>query len=247
MESDSDGKYYMKAAQQLYDVGQSLGLDNITCSLLTGGGLKRHINEFSVTGLTSNPTIFDHAIRHGEDYDAEIRERAARGVHGEDMFYEIALSGLRHATDLFRPIHQRTNLVKGWVSLEISLLLADDAAGTVNVVKELSARTAWPNLFLKIPGTRKQAIAMEQAIFAGVAVNVTLVFSHEQFIIRRGLYSGNGAPRRGGAEPLRVISGLPIRPRDGLLVAPIEFRHARSFCCGHHWHKGPPRFPTCST
>ncbi len=163
----------MKATQLLHDAGQSLWLDNITRALLESGGLRRYIDELSVTGLTSNPTIFDHAIKNSHDYDAAIREKTAAGKSGEGLFFELALEDLTRAADLFRPIHQATNGVDGWVSLEVSPKLAYDTASTVAAAKELSARAARPNLFIKIPGTREGVPAIEEAIFAGVPVNVT--------------------------------------------------------------------------
>jgi transaldolase len=171
----------MKATQLLHDWGQSLWLDNITRDLLKNGTLKRYIDELSVTGLTSNPTIFDHAIKNSTAYDGAIRERLAKGKSGESLFFDLALDDLTQAADLFRPIYDRTNGVDGWVSLEVSPLLAHDTASTIRAAKELSARAGRPNLFIKIPGTKEGLAAIEEAIFAGVAVNVTLLFSREQY------------------------------------------------------------------
>ncbi len=178
----------MKATQLLHDAGQSLWLDNITRALLESGGLRRYIDELSVTGLTSNPTIFDHAIKNSRDYDAAIREKTATGKSGEGLFFELALEDLTRAADLFRPIHQATNGVDGWVSLEVSPKLAYDTASTVAAAKELSARAARPNLFIKIPGTREGVPAIEEAIFAGVPVNVTLLFSREHYVAAAQAY-----------------------------------------------------------
>jgi len=178
----------MKATQQLHDAGQSLWLDNITRSLLTGGTLARYIEELSVTGLTSNPTIFDHAIKNSHDYDAAIRERTAAGRSGEDLFFELALEDLTRAADLFRPIHERTNGVDGWVSLEVSPTLAYDAASTVSAARDLHKGAGRPNLFIKIPGTAEGIPAIEEAIFAGVPVNVTLLFSREQYVAAAQAY-----------------------------------------------------------
>ena len=185
----------MKATQLLHDAGQSLWLDNITRALLESGGLRRYIDELSVTGLTSNPTIFDHAIKNSRDYDAAIREKTAAGKAGEGLFFELALEDLTRAADLFRPIHQATNGVDGWVSLEVSPKLAYDTASTVAAAKELSARAARPNLFIKIPGTREGVPAIEEAIFAGVPVNVTLLFSREHYISAAQAYV-RGVERR---------------------------------------------------
>ena len=178
----------MKATQLLHDAGQSLWLDNITRALLESGGLRRYIDELSITGLTSNPTIFDHAIKNSHDYDAAIREKTAAGRSGEGLFFELALEDLTRAADLFRPIHQATNGVDGWVSLEVSPKLAYDTASTVAAAKELSARAARPNLFIKIPGTREGVPAIEEAIFAGVPVNVTLLFSREHYVAAAQAY-----------------------------------------------------------
>ena len=178
----------MKATQLLHDAGQSLWLDNITRALLESGGLRRYIDELSVTGLTSNPTIFDHAIKNSHDYDTAIREKTAAGTSGEGLFFELALEDLTRAADLFRPIHQATNGVDGWVSLEVSPKLAYDTASTVAAAKELSARAARPNLFIKIPGTREGVPAIEEAIFAGVPVNVTLLFSREHYVAAAQAY-----------------------------------------------------------
>ena len=178
----------MKATQQLHAAGQSLWLDNITRSLLTGGTLSRYIAELSITGLTSNPTIFDHAIKNSHDYDAAIRERTAAGLSGEALFFELALEDLTRAADLFRPIHQATNGVDGWVSLEVSPNLAYDAKSTVAAARDLHARAGRPNLFIKIPGTAEGIPAIEEAIFAGVSVNVTLLFSREQYVAAAQAY-----------------------------------------------------------
>ena len=178
----------MNATRQLHDAGQSLWLDNITRSLLTGGTLTRYMKELSVTGLTSNPTIFDHAIKNSHDYDAAIREKTAAGRSGEDLFFELALEDLTRAADLFRPIHERTNGVDGWVSLEVSPTLAYDAASTVTAARDLHRRAGRPNLFIKIPGTAEGIPAIEEAIFAGVPVNVTLLFSREQYVAAAQAY-----------------------------------------------------------
>src|SRR5260221_6461883 len=170
----------MKATKLLHNLGQSLWLDNITRDLLNSGTLKRYIDELSVTGLTSNPTIFDQAIKNSTAYDVAIREKVANGTVGEALFFELALEDLTRAADLFRPMHDRTNGVDGWVSLEISPKLAYDTAGSINAAKQLSARGARPNLFMKIPGTREGVPAIEEAIFAGVPINVTLLFSPQQ-------------------------------------------------------------------
>jgi transaldolase len=172
----------MKATQLLHNLGQSIWLDNITRDLLTSGTLKRYIDEFSVTGLTSNPTIFDHAIKNSSAYDVAIREDLAKGKSGEPLFFDLALEDLTQAADLFRPIYDRTNGVDGWVSLEVSPLLAYDTTSTLAAAKELHARAARPNLLIKIPGTKEGVPAIEEAIFAGIPINVTLLFSREQYV-----------------------------------------------------------------
>jgi transaldolase len=171
----------MKATQQLHDLGQSLWLDNITRDLLNSGTLGRYIDDLSVTGLTSNPTIFDHAIKNSAAYDAPIREKLLKGKSGEGLFFELALEDITRAADMFRPINDRTNSVDGWVSLEVSPLLAHDTASTIAAAKDLHARAGRPNLFIKIPGTKEGLPAIEEAIFAGIPINVTLLFSSEQY------------------------------------------------------------------
>jgi transaldolase len=178
----------MKATQKLHEMGQSLWLDNITRGLLTSGTLRRYIQEFSITGLTSNPTIFDHAIKNSHDYDDAIRQKLQEGKSGAALFFELALEDLQQAADLFRPIHDQTNGVDGWVSLEVSPLLAHDTAGTLAAAKELHARAARPNLFIKIPGTKEGIPAIEEAIFAGVPINVTLLFSRAQYVAAAEAY-----------------------------------------------------------
>lgn len=185
----------MKPTQQLYRAGQSLWLDNITRELITSGTLERYINEWSVTGLTSNPTIFDQAIKHGTAYDAAIRERLRAGKAGEALFFDIALEDLTRAADLFLPVHERTSAVDGWVSLEVSPLLAHDTRTTLAAAKELHARGARHNLFIKIPGTAEGLPAIEEAIFAGVPINVTLLFSSEQYVAAAEAYL-RGVERR---------------------------------------------------
>lgn len=172
----------MKATQRLHDLGQSLWLDNITRGLLQSGALRRYIDELSVTGLTSNPTIFDHAIKNSNDYDAAIKALLAAGKPPEDLFFELALQDLTRAAALFGEVYARTSGVDGWVSLEVSPLLAHDTKATVAAAKDLHARAQCPNLFIKIPGTPEGLPAIEEAIFAGVPINVTLLFSADQYL-----------------------------------------------------------------
>src|SRR5262245_53581768 len=172
----------LRATALLHNLGQSLWLDNITRELLDSGTLEFYINELSVTGLTSNPTIFEQAIKNSAAYDADIRELANKGKSEEEIFFELALADLTRAADLFRPVYDKTNGVDGWVSLEVSPLLAHDTEATVAAAKDLYARAARPNLFIKIPGTKEGLPAIEEAIFSGVPVNVTLLFSREQYL-----------------------------------------------------------------
>jgi transaldolase len=172
----------MRATQLLHNLGQSLWLDNITRDLLDSGTLKEYIEELSVTGLTSNPTIFDHAIKNSTAYDPAISKSLAKGESAEDLFFELALEDLTRAADLFRPIHEKSNGVDGWVSLEVSPLLAHDTSSTLAAAKDLFARAACPNLLIKIPGTKEGLPAIEEAIFSGIPINVTLLFSREQYL-----------------------------------------------------------------
>jgi transaldolase len=172
----------MKATQLLHNLGQSLWLDNITRDLVDSGTLRRYIDELSVTGLTSNPTIFDHAIKNSSSYDAAIRKKLDEGKSGEELFFELAVEDLTRAADLFRPVFDRTNGVDGWVSLEVSPLLAHDTASTLTAAKSLHARAGRPNLLIKIPGTKEGLPAIEESIFAGVPINVTLLFAREHYI-----------------------------------------------------------------
>ncbi len=192
----------MNATGTLHDRGQSLWLDNITRDLLETGTLARYINELSVTGLTSNPTIFDHAIKNSSRYDAAIRSKVKEGKSGEDLFFELALEDLTRAADLFRPIWDRTRGVDGWVSLEVSPLLVHDTARTLAAAKTLYGRAGRPNLLMKIPGTKEGLPAIEEAIFAGVPINVTLLFSREQYLAAADAFM-RGIERR-------VAAGLPL-------------------------------------
>ncbi len=178
----------MKATQRLHDLGQSLWLDNITRDLLKTGTLQHYINELSVTGLTSNPTIFHLAVKNSSAYDGAIRHKLNKGRSVEQLFFELALEDVTQAADLFRPIHERTCGVDGWVSLEVSPLLAHDTASTIAAAKELHARAGRPNLFIKIPGTKEGLPAIEEAIFAGVPINVTLLFSREHYLAAAEAY-----------------------------------------------------------
>jgi transaldolase len=244
----------MNATQQLHDLGQSLWLDNITRALLTSGTLSRYIREFAVTGLTSNPTIFDQAIKSAGSYDEAIRKKTDEGKSGEELFFELALEDLTQAADLFRPIFDATGGVDGWVSLEVSPLLADDTAGTIKAAARLYARAHRPNLFIKIPGTRAGLPAIEETIFAGVPVNVTLLFSREQYLAAAEAYM-RGVERRiaAGLEP-KVASVASIfvsrwdvaakdkvqdeyRNRLGIAIAMRTYKAYRDLLASPRWRK----------
>jgi transaldolase len=224
----------MKVTEVLHNLGQSIWLDNITRELLDTGTLKRYIDDLSVTGLTSNPTIFDHAITHSSSYDSEIRRLVGAGGTSEELFFNLALEDLTHAADLFLPIHERTAGVDGWVSLEVSPLLAYDAKATVEQAKVLHRKANRRNLLIKIPGTREGAPAIEEAIFSGVPVNVTLLFTRDHYLAAADAYM-RGLERRveAGLSPdVRSVASLfisrwdkatmdkvPARDRDRLGIA----------------------------
>jgi transaldolase len=244
----------MKTTQQLHDLGQSLWLDNITRKLLTSGTLDRYISDFAVTGLTSNPTIFDKAIKEAGLYDDAISQKTVQGKSGEELFYELALEDLIRSADLFRPVHEATSGIDGWVSLEVSPLLADDTAGSIKSAIQLHARARRPNLFIKIPGTGKGIPAIEETIFAGVPVNVTLLFSREQYIAAAEAYM-RGIERRIAAalDPNvasvaslfvsrwdvavkdKVSDGL--RNRLGIAIAKRTYKAYRDLLASPRWRK----------
>src|SRR5436190_10793432 len=246
------GGHIRKATQLLSILGQSLWVDNITRDLLDKGTLKRYIDELSVTGLTSNPTIFEHAIRNSRSYDAPIREKLANGKSGEELFFELALEDLSRAADLFRPIHDRTNTVDGWVSLEVSPLLAYDTDSTLRAAKGLFTRAQRPNLFIKIPGTKEGLPAIEESIFAGVPVNVTLLFSREQYLDAAGAFL-RGIKRRleAGLNPnvgsvasvfvsrwdAAVKDSVPasLRNQLGIAIAMRTYKAARDLLTSPQW------------
>jgi transaldolase len=216
LKSGRDRGDSMKATQILHDLGQSLWLDNITRNLLRTGVLRRYIDEFSVTGLTSNPTIFDHAIKNSGDYDDAIKSKLAEGKSGEKLFFELALEDLTQAADLFRPVYDRTGGVDGWVSLEVSPLLAHDTKSTIAVAKDLHAQARRPNVLIKIPGTPEGLPAIEEAIFAGVPINVTLLFSDDQYLAAANAFM-RGIERRieAGLKPdVRSVASVFISRWD---------------------------------
>ncbi len=231
----------MKATKQLHDLGQSLWLDNITRELLTSGTLKRYIDELSVTGLTSNPTIFDHAITHSSAYDEEVRRLARLGHSGEALFFELALEDLTQAADMFAPVYELTAGIDGWVSLEVSPLLAHDAKSTVVEAKALHRKAGRPNLFIKIPGTKEGAAAIEEAIFCGVPVNVTLLFSREHYLNAAEAYM-RGLERRiaaGLCPDVHSVASLFISRWDKATEerAPDGMRNALGIAIGLQTYK----------
>jgi transaldolase len=241
----------MSATQQLHERGQSIWLDNITRTLLTSGTLARYVDELSVTGLTSNPTIFDKAIEGSDAYDEQIRDSAASG---EPLLFELAIDDLRAAADLFRPVHLRTAGMDGWVSLEVSPDLADDAVLTVAEAVRLHAEAERPNLFIKIPGTREGIDAIEEAIFRGVPVNVTLLFSRSQYLAAAEAYM-RGIERRiaAGRDPgVRSVASLfvsrwdvaaadlvppELRNRLGIAIATETYAAYRDLLASERWQR----------
>jgi transaldolase len=186
----------------LRNAGQSLWLDNITRDLLDNGALRRYVLDYAVTGLTSNPTIFDHAIKNTNAYDEDILKATALGKSPQDLFFEVALEDITRAAGLFREVYDRTNGVDGWVSLEVPPALAHDAKGTLEAAANLHARAARPNVYIKIPGTAEGLVAIEESIFAGIPINVTLLFSPEQYVAAAEAYlRGNERRIAGGLRP----------------------------------------------
>ncbi|MGA9623657.1 MAG: transaldolase [Bryobacteraceae bacterium] len=242
----------MKATEQLHQMGQSLWLDNITRGLLTSGTLERYIRDLSITGLTSNPSIFDHAIRDTGFYDEAIRGKIEAAQGAEKLFFDLALEDLTKAADLFRPIHDATNGVDGWVSLEVSPLLADEPVKTLEAARRLFAAAGRPNLFIKIPGTPKGLSAIEDAIFAGIPVNVTLLFSRDQYLKAASAYM-RGIERRIEASLNPVVHSVAsifisrwdvavagkepdgLRDRLGIAVAKQAYQAYRDLLVSPQW------------
>jgi transaldolase len=216
----------MKATKELHDLGQSLWLDNITRDLLDTGTLKRYIEELSVTGLTSNPTIFEHAISKSNSYDAEIGRLLSKGLSGEALFFELALQDLTRAADLFAPVHERTAGNDGFVSLEVSPLLANDTKGSVAAATSLHKKANRPNLFIKIPGTKEGNLAIEESIAGGVAINVTLLFSRAHYLASAEAYM-RGIERRvaAGLSPdVRSVASVFLSRWDGATMDKVPDR-----------------------
>jgi len=228
--------------QALHDLGQSLWLDNITREILDNGTLRRYVDELSVTGLTSNPTIFDEAIGNGSAYDAGIQKKTRAGLSGETLFLELALEDLRRAADVFRPIHDRSGGADGWVSMEVSPLLASDTRATIDAALQIHKLADRPNLYVKIPGTAEGVPAIEAAIFAGVPVNVTLLFSARAISCGgRRLYARSGTAHRGGLGSAHQFRGVGVREPLGPAPSPTgAAAAAQSAGCGHR-HANLPR------
>ena len=235
----------MNKAQELHDLGQSLWLDNITREILDNGALRRYMNEFSVTGLTSNPTIFDEAIGNTDAYDEGIRDKAKAGKSGEALFMELALEDLRRAADLFRPIFDSTDGVDGWVSMEVSPLLANDTCGSIDAAARIHRQAARPNLYVKIPGTPEGVPAIEESIFDGVPINVTLLFSREQYLAAAEAYL-RGIERRIAAKRdphVASVASLFVSRWDKAVgdKAPPELRNRLGIAIGgrtYHAYRG---------
>jgi len=230
-----------EAPQALNRLGQSLWLDNITRDLLDSGTLKRYIDELSITGLTSNPTIFDHAISHSSHYDAEIRRQIDRGTVAETLFFNLAIQDLSRAADLFAGIYENTGTIDGFVSLEVSPLLAYDTQATVAQAKALHAQANKPNLFIKIPGTTEGLPAITEAIYAGVPVNVTLLFSAEQYKAAADAYL-EGLERRlaAGLSPdVRSVASLFVSRWDVAVAHKVgaELRNTLGVAVGKQTYK----------
>jgi transaldolase len=244
----------MRPTQQLHDLGQSLWLDNITRGLLTSGTLRHYIDDLSVTGLTSNPSIFDLAIKNSNFYDDAIRQKRKQGKSGEALFFELAIEDLRQAADLFQPVHDATAGVDGWVSLEVSPSLAYDAASTVKEAVHLHAQTQRSNLFIKIPGTSEGHAAIEEAIFRGVPVNVTLLFSAGQYVAAAEAYL-RGIERRIAARldpkihsvasmfisrwDKAVMGKVPkeLQDRLGIAIGKRTYKRYRDLLASPRWEK----------
>lgn len=244
----------MKATNLLHNEGQSLWLDNITRDLLDSGTLKRYIEELSVTGLTSNPTIFDHAIKNSGAYDSAITTKLKKGTSAEALFFDLALEDLTRAADLLRPIYEKTNGIDGWVSLEVSPLLAYDTASTLSAAKQLFVRANRPNLFIKIPGTKQGVPAIEEAIFAGIPINVTLLFSREHYLAAAEAFL-RGVERRieAGLNPLvssvasvfvsrwdgAVAGKVPenLRNQLGIAIAKRTYKAASALLSSARWQR----------
>ena len=244
----------MNKAQELHDLGQRLWLDNITREILDNGALLRYINEFSITGLTSNPTIFDEAIGNTDAYDRGIRDKAKAGKSGEALFIELALEDLRRAADLFRPVFDATDGVDGWVSMEVSPLLANDTAGSIDAAARIHQQAERPNLYVKIPGTPEGVPAIEESIYDGMPINVTLLFSREQYLAAAEAYLRGIERRIAARRDPRVASVASLfvsrwdkavgdkvppelRNRLGIAIGGRTYRAYRELLASSRWKK----------
>jgi transaldolase len=244
----------MKATQLLHNLGQSIWLDNITRDLLNSGTLKGYIADLSVTGLTSNPTIFDHAIKNSSAYDSAIREKLSKGKSGEALFFDLALEDIARAAALFRPLYDRTDGVDGWASLEVSPVLAHDTVSSLTAAKDLHERAGLANLFIKIPGTKEGLPAIEEAIFAGIPINVTLLFSREQYLAAAEAFL-RGIERRIDARLNPVVGSVAsmfvsrwdtavmgkvpetLRDKLGIAVAQRIYKAYRELLASPRWQR----------
>ena len=244
----------MNAAEQLHGLKQSLWLDNITREILNNGTLRRYVTEFAITGLTSNPTIFDEAIGGTSAYDEAIAKKRHAGMAGEALFMDLALEDLRRAADIFKPVHAATAGVDGWVSMEVSPLLADDTKSTIEAALRIQRQAARDNLYVKIPGTAAGVPAIEEAIFRGVPINVTLLFSREHYLAAAGAYL-KGIERRiaAGLDPKvfsvaslfvsrwdrAVADKVPaaLRNRLGIAISQRTYRAYRELLDSARWQK----------
>lgn len=242
----------MNATLKLQQTGQSLWLDNITRGVLDDGTLAHYIKDLAVTGLTSNPTIFHKAIDESDLYDDAIREKSDAGQVGEELFFELAIEDLQRAADLFRPVHNATNGVDGWVSLEVSPLLAADAPATIKAAVALHKLATRTNLYIKIPGTRAGLSAIEESIFRGVPINVTLLFSTDQYVDAACAYM-QGIERRLNADLDPKVSsvaslfvsrwdvaanelvGPDLQNRLGIAVAKTVYEAYREILASPRW------------
>ena len=240
--------------RKLHELGQSLWIDNITRQMLDDGTMRRYIDEMSVTGLTSNPTIFEKAIGAGTSYDAQIGELSGRGQSGETLFFALALRDLTRAADLFLPIHRETDGIDGWVSLEVSPLIVDNAKKTIAAAADLHKQAGKPNLYIKIPGTPAGVEAIEASIFAGVPINVTLLFSREQYLAAAEAYL-RGIERRiaAGLDPkIESVASLFVSRWDvavkdevpaemhnrlGIAIARRTYKAYRELLASPRWKK----------
>lgn len=244
----------MTANQQLHDLGQSLWIDNITRKMLDTGALQRYIDELCVTGLTSNPSIFDKAVAAGSDYDDDIRDRYAEGHRGEQLFFDIAIADLQRAAELFAPVHERTSGVDGFVSLEVSPKLADDTEATIAMAADLSAQAARPNVYIKIPGTPAGLPAITETVAAGIPVNVTLLFSREQYLASAEAYMTGLERRLDAGRPVDVVSvasvfvsrwdvavggdaGEELRNRLGIATGKRTYKAYRDLLASDRWQR----------